>query len=81
MAKNNNINLNNKNLIIGVVVIVVLFILLGIGFGYRGYGMMGGYNPGLILFGWIFNIIIIVLIILGIIWLIKHVDFNGVKFK
>jgi hypothetical protein len=71
---------DNKNLIIGVLVIVLVLVLLG-SFGFGGYGMMMGYNPGFMMFGWIFNIIIIILIILGIFWLIKHVDFNGIKLK
>jgi len=78
MANKNNITINNKNIIIWIVVIVVILIILG---SFGGYGMMSGYNPGFMLFGWIINIIIIILIILGIFWVIKHVDFNGIKIK
>jgi uncharacterized membrane protein len=66
---------NNNNLIIGVIIVAVILILLGgFGFGNRGYGMMGGYNSGFMLFGWIFNILIIILIIVGAYWVIKNID-------
>jgi hypothetical protein len=68
MAKNNN------NLIIGVIVVVVILMFLG-SFGFGG-GMIGGYGSGFMLFGLVLNILIIVLIILGIFWLIKHVNFK-----
>jgi hypothetical protein len=72
--------LDNKNLIIGALVIIVVIIFLG-SFGFGGYGMMRGYNPEFMIFGWIFNILIFILIILGIFWLIKHVDINGRRKK
>ncbi len=66
---------NNNNLIIGVVVIVVVLILFGF-FGFGGYRMMGGYNSGFMLIGWILNILIIVLVVLGILWLFKNINYN-----
>lgn len=71
---------NNNNLIIGVVIIVVVLILLG-SFRFGGYGMMGRYNPGFMLFSWILNIIIIILIILGIFWVIKNMDYIKRRLK
>lgn len=73
-------NKNNKNLIIIIVAVVAVFILAWIfGFssygmmsGYRTYGMMGGYGYGFSPFGWIFSVLIIVLVIAGIYWFIKN---------
>jgi len=69
------VNIDNKNLIIGIVVVVLIFVLLG-SFGYNGYGMMGGYNPAFMLLSWVFSIVIIIIIVAGIFWLYKNVDFN-----
>ena len=67
----------NNNLIIGILAVAAILILLGIfGSGFGGYGMMGGYGIGFMSFGWIFNILIIVLIITGIYWLIRNMDYN-----
>lgn len=74
MAKQNN------NLIIGIIVVVVIIILLG-SLSFGGYGMMGRYNTGFALLGGILNILIIILIIIGIFWVIKHVNFKGMKIK
>ncbi len=64
---------NNNNLMIGVVVVIV--VLLFFGFGYRGYGMMTQYNPGFMLLSWVLNIALIILVVLGILWLIKNIDY------
>lgn len=70
------VNKNNKNLIIGALVVLVVLLLLGtVGFG--SYGMMG-YNPGFMLLNFVFSILVIVIIILGVYWLIKHINFNEV---
>ena len=68
----------NNNLVIGIVVIIVILILLG---GFGGYGMMGGFNPGFMIVGWIFNLLVIILIIIGIFWVIRNVSYNGKKLK
>lgn len=70
-------NKNNNNLIIGILAAVAILIFLGIfGSGFGGYGMMGGYGGGFMSFGWIFSILVIVLIIAGIYWLIKNANHN-----
>ncbi len=68
---------NNNNLIFGIVIVVVVFTLLGIfGFWFGDYGMMGGYSTGFMLFGWFFNLLIIILVIVGIYWLMKKINTN-----
>ncbi len=68
---------DKNNLIMGIIVVVVLLMLLRIiGFGSMDYGMMGGYNYGFMSFSWIFNILIILLIIAGIYWFIKNTKRN-----
>ena len=61
--------------IIGAVVLALLF--TGVGFG--GYGgmmsmMYGGYGSGMMLFGWIYGILILVALILLIMWLFKQIQ-------
>jgi uncharacterized membrane protein len=68
---------DNKNFIIGIVVVIAILILLEFfGFGFRSYGMMSGYSYGFMSLGWIFSILVIILIIVGIYWLIKNIDYN-----
>ncbi len=67
---------NTRNLII-VITIVVVLILLGLfGYDFRGYGMMAGYAVGNMLFGWIFSILILILLLVGIYWLIKNMNYR-----
>ena len=63
----------DNNIIIGIIVVLVIIIILG---NFGGYGLMGGYNSSFMLFGLIFNILIIILIIAGAYWLVKNVDFK-----
>ncbi len=68
---------DKNNLILGIVIVVALLVLFRIiGFGSMGYGMMGGYNYGFMSFDWIFNILVIILIIAGIYWFIKNTKRN-----
>ena len=69
---------NNSNLLI--VIVVILVVLL---FGSFGYGMMSSWNGGVLGMmsgscgygtGWILNIGILILIVLGIIWLYKNIS-------
>jgi uncharacterized membrane protein len=69
----------NRTLIIVLVVVLVLLLFGNFGFGMGGFGggMMDGFYGGFMLLGWILNIIIFVLIILGIFWLIRHISYDG----
>ena len=68
---------NNNNLIIGILAVAAILIVLGIfGSGFGSYGMMEGYSSGFMSFGWIFNVLVIILIIAGIYWLIKNANHN-----
>lgn len=71
-------NGSNNNLLIGIVVVIVICILFGgFGFGYRGYGMMGGYDYGFMLFNNVIMILLTILIVVGIFWLIKNINHRG----
>lgn len=63
----------NNNLVIVLVVLLVIVLFSG-GFGYRTYGMMNIPSVIFSLFNGILSILILVLIVLGIYWLIKHVN-------
>ena len=71
--------MNNKdknNLIIGIIAIVAVIILLGLfGSGFGSDSIMSGFGSFALL-GWIINLGIIVLIILGIVWLVNHLNYN-----
>ncbi len=69
---------NNSNiLMIVLIVLLVLLLLGGLGMGsFGGYGMMGGYNSGVMFFGWIFGVFIFLLIIAGIYWFFKNANPN-----
>jgi uncharacterized membrane protein len=43
--------------------------------------MMGGFYNGFMFLGWILNVIILVLIILGVYWLVKHISYDGKNVK
>ena len=67
--------------ILGVVVLLFLFGgigMMGFGgtYGYSGMmGMMyGTYGSGLMLFGWLYGILVIVALVLLIVWLVKQVQ-------
>jgi len=77
--------MSDKNLLIWILGIVVLLFLLGgfglIGFGSLGYGfggmmgmMYGNYGSGMMFFGWIFGILIVISLILLIIWLSQQIQ-------
>jgi len=66
--------MENTNKTLMIVLIVVLVLLL---FGNFGYGMMGGFYSGFMFLGWILNVVLIVLIILGVYWLVKHISYDG----
>jgi uncharacterized membrane protein len=72
-------NKDKKTLII-ILGIVVVLLLFG-GFEMRNYGMIGGFTLGFMILGWIFSILIIILIVAGIYWLYNNVDFDQIKMK
>ena len=79
--------MKNENLIIGIGVLVFVVLLFG-GFGgmmsfgggssYGFGGMMnmmyGTYGSGMMFFGWIYGILILVALILFIAWLVKQLQ-------
>ena len=73
--------MKQDNSLIWIVVAVAAFLLIGsFGFGGAGYGMMGmmygNYGSGMMFFGWIFGVLILVALILFIMWLIKQIQSN-----
>lgn len=73
--------MKQDNSLIWVVIAVAAFLLIGsFGFGWAGYGMMpmmyGSYGSGMMFFGWIFGVLILVALILFIMWLIKQLQPN-----
>lgn len=61
-----------------LIVVLVLLLFGSFGFGMGGFGgMMSGFYSGFMLLGWIINIFIIVLIILGVYWLVRHIGYDG----
>ncbi len=62
-------------IILGAIVLALLF--TGVGFG--GYGgmmgmMYGGYGSGMMLFGWLYGILILVALVLLIVWLVQQIQ-------
>ncbi len=62
-------------IVIAVAVLVLFgtFGFSGIGYGMRGM-MYGNYGYGMMFFGWIFSILILVALVLFITWLIKQIQ-------
>ncbi len=71
---------DNNTLIIVIIVILAFLLFGGFGFGMMGWpwyggGMMSGYyGTGSWIFGWIFMILITIIMILGIVWLVKQIQ-------
>ena len=70
---------NNENLV-WIVAVIALIVLLfgGIGMGFGGYGgmgsmMYGSYGSGMMLFGWLYGVFILIALILFIVWLVKQI--------
>ena len=70
--------MKNETLILVILGAVVLaFLFTGVGFG--GYGgmmdmMYGGFGSGMMLFGWLYGILILVALVLLIAWLVKQIQ-------
>jgi uncharacterized membrane protein len=75
---------DNKNILLWVLGIVLALFLLGgfgrvgfgMGYGYGGMmGMMyGSYGSGMMLFGWLYGILVLVALVLLIIWLWNQIQ-------
>ena len=70
-------NNKEKNSLIIVLSVVVVLLLFG-GFGMRSFdsGMMDFSNVIFWLFNGMVSVLLFILIVLGIYWLIKHVNIN-----
>lgn len=69
---------NENTLLIVIGVIIAVFLIGGLGYGMMnynyGYRMMGGYyGYGMGVFGWIFMILVAIVLVLLIVWLIKQI--------
>ena len=76
--------MKNENLLMWILGVVVLLFLFG-GFGMMGFGgtsgyggmmgmMYGSYGGGMMLFGWLYGILILVALVLLIVWLVKQIQ-------
>ena len=71
---------NNEVLIWAIVAIVFLLFFSGFGMmGWGGYGgmmnmMYGTYGSGMMTFGWIYGLLILVALVLFIGWLVKQIQ-------
>ena len=62
-----------------IILMVVVLGLLFTGFGFGGYGgmmgmMYGTYGGGMMFFGWLYGILILVALVLFIVWLTKQIQ-------
>ena len=65
--------MKNENIIL-IIVLAVLALFIFSGFGGYG-GMMGGnYGGGMMFFGWIYGILILIALVLFIVWLAKQIQ-------
>jgi len=69
-------NKDNKTIIIGIIIGIIILIILGTYSGYGMMRMMGGYGSVFLPFGWIFSVLLIILLIVGIYWLVKKMKYN-----
>ncbi|MCR4327722.1 MAG: hypothetical protein NUV46_04030 [Nanoarchaeota archaeon] len=66
-----------KSEIFVVIIVAAVLVFLLSSFGFMGYGgMMGGnYNGyGMMFFGWIYGVLILIALVLLIIWLMKQIQ-------
>lgn len=76
---------NNETLFWVLLGVIVLLVLLG-GYGMMGYGssaygydgmigmMYGSYGTGMMFFGWLYGILVLVALVLFIVWLVKQIQ-------
>ncbi|MBS3089802.1 hypothetical protein J4461_02875 [Candidatus Pacearchaeota archaeon] len=68
--------MKSEHIVLAIIgTIVILGIFGGISMPW-GYGMMGYYGFGMILFGWLIGILVIMALILLILWLVQQIDNN-----
>lgn len=76
--------MDNKNILVWVLALVVLLFLFS-GFGMMGFGgtygysgmmgmMYGTYGTGMMFFGWLFGILVLVALVLLITWLFQQIQ-------
>ncbi|MFH1325373.1 MAG: hypothetical protein ABIH49_01210 [archaeon] len=73
---------NNETIMWILIAIAVIVVFSGFGamrFGSYGYGgmrgmMYGGYGSGMMFFGWLYGILILVALVLFIVWLFKQIQ-------
>ena len=70
--------MKNETLIWVIVAVAVSFLLFG-EFGFGSYGgmmgmMYGNYGNGMMFFGWLYGVLILVALVLFIVWLVKQIQ-------
>jgi len=71
---------NNETLVWVIVIVAVLVLVFGgLGMGFGGYGgmmnmMYGDYGSGMMFFGWLYGILILIALVLFIVWLAKQIQ-------
>lgn len=71
-------NMKSEALIWVIISLVVLFFVTS-RLGYGGYGgmmgmMYGNYGSGMMIFGWLYGILILLALVLFIVWLVKQIQ-------
>ena len=72
--------MNNQSVAAWILGLVVFLFLFG-GFGMMGYGnggmmgmMSGNYGSGMMFFGWLYGVLILIALLLFIAWLVKQLQ-------
>ena len=70
--------MKNEAWIVAIVAVIVLFFVLS-GLGFGGYGgmmsmMYGYFGSGMMFFGWLYGLLVLVALVLLIVWLFKQVQ-------
>ena len=71
---------NNETMVWVIVIVAVLVLVFGgLGMGFGGYGgmmgmMYGTYGSGMMFFGWLYGVLILVALVLFIVWLARQIQ-------
>ncbi|MBS3086088.1 hypothetical protein J4422_00100 [Candidatus Pacearchaeota archaeon] len=71
---------NNETMVWVIVIVAVLVLIFGgVGMGFGGYGgmmgmMYGTYGSGMMFFGWLYGVLILVALVLFIVWLARQIQ-------